>query len=194
MLMDMAAPVKIGEITQKSALDELYKVMGSSYDEQLAKGLTLLPQMISTGLPDIMLPLVSLADLVALAPDMPALSALSARYEVTGVHAFTLDKAGDADDALCHARNFAPLYDIDEEAATGTSNGALTYYGYLNGFVKDGDDCKIIQGEKMGRPSLILTHLDADCSADGCEGGTASACQIQVGGSAVILAEGEIHL
>ena len=104
------------------------------------------------------------------------------------------DKAGDADDALCHARNFAPLYDIDEEAATGTSNGALTYYGYLNGFVKDGDDCKIIQGEKMGRPSLILTHLDADCSADGCEGGTASACQIQVGGSAVILAEGEIHL
>lgn len=194
VLMDMAAPVKIGEITQKSALDELYKVMGRSYDEQLAKGLTLLPQMISTGLPDIMLPLVSLADLVALAPDMPALSALSARYEVTGVHAFTLDKAGDADDALCHARNFAPLYDIDEEAATGTSNGALTYYGYLNGFVKDGDDCKIIQGEKMGRPSLILTHLDADCSADGCEGGTASACQIQVGGSAVILAEGEIHL
>ena len=177
-----------------NALDELYKVMGSSYDEQLAKGLTLLPQMISTGLPDIMLPLVSLADLAALAPDMPALSALSARYEVTGVHAFTLDKAGDADDALCHARNFAPLYDIDEEAATGTSNGALTYYGYLNGFVKDGDDCKIIQGEKMGRPSLILTHLDADCSADGCEGGTASACQIQVGGSAVILAEGEIHL
>ena len=25
-------------------------------------------------------------------------------------------------------RNFAPLYDIDEEAATGTSNGALACY------------------------------------------------------------------
>ena len=37
VLMDMAAPVKIGEITQKSALDELYKVMGSSYDEQLPR-------------------------------------------------------------------------------------------------------------------------------------------------------------
>ena len=151
--------------------------------------------MISTGLPDIMMPVVSLTDLAALTPDMPALAALSDRYEVTGVHAFTLDKADDTDDALCHARNFAPLYDIDEEAATGTSNGALTYYGYLNGFVKDGDDCKIIQGEKMQRPSLILTHLDADCSADGCEDGAADAsCQIQVGGSAVILAEGELHL
>ena len=169
--------------------------MGSSYDEQLAKGLKLLPQMISTGLPDIMMPVVSLADLAALTPDMPALATLSDRYKVTGVHAFTLDTADETDDALCHARNFAPLYDIDEEAATGTSNGALTYYGYLNGFVKDGDDCKIIQGEKMQRPSLILTHLDADCSADGCEDGAAAAsCQIQVGGSAVILAEGELHL
>lgn len=195
VLMDMAAPVKIGEITQKDALDELYQVMGSSYDEQLAKGLKLLPQMISTGLPDIMMPVVSLADLAALTPDMPALAALSDRYKVTGVHAFTLDKADETDDALCHARNFAPLYDIDEEAATGTSNGALTYYGYLNGFVKDGDDCKIIQGEKMQRPSLILTHLDADCSADGCEdGAAATSCQIQVGGSAAILAEGELHL
>ena len=81
VLMDMAAPVKIGEITRKDALDELYQVMGSSYDEQLAKGLKLLPQMISTGLPDIMMPVVSLADLAALTPDMPALAALSDRYE-----------------------------------------------------------------------------------------------------------------
>lgn len=61
--------------------------------------------MISTGLPDIMMPVVSLADLAALTPDMPALAALSDRYKVTGVHAFTLDKADETDDALCHARN-----------------------------------------------------------------------------------------
>lgn len=196
VLMDMASPVKISEITEKPALDELYKIMGISYDDQLAKGLTLIPQLISTGLPDIMMPVTGLDDLEALAPNMPALSALSERYEVTGVHAFTLAKASDADDALCHARNFAPLYDIDEEAATGTSNGALTYYGYLNGFVKDGDDCKVIQGEKMDRPSVILSHLDVECSADGCEetDATQRQCYIKVGGSAVILAEGEIRL
>ena len=90
VLMDMASPVKISEINEKPALDELYRVMGINYDEQLAKGLSMLPQLISTGLPDIMMPVAGLDDLEELAPDMPALSALSERYKVTGVHAFTL--------------------------------------------------------------------------------------------------------
>ena len=176
VLMDMASPVKIGEIINEQALEELYTIMGLDYADQKVRGLSMNPQMISTGLPDIMMPVVNLADLDAIAPNFPALSDLSKRYEVVGVHAFTLD----GDDATCHVRNFAPLYDIDEEAATGTSNGALTYYGYLNGFVKDGDDCSFIQGEKMQRPSQILSNIKDE--------------KIKVGGDAVILAEGEIHI
>ncbi|MBR3705426.1 MAG: PhzF family phenazine biosynthesis protein [Firmicutes bacterium] len=176
VLMDMAKPVRIGSIVNDQALEELYTIMGLDYADQKARGLEMNPQMISTGLPDIMMPVVNLADLEAIAPNFPALSDLSKRYEVVGVHAFTLD----GDDATCHVRNFAPLYDIDEEAATGTSNGALTYYGYLNGFVKDGDDCKFIQGEKMQRPSQILSNIKDE--------------KIKVGGDAVILAEGEIHI
>ena len=176
VLMDMAKPVRIGSIVNDQALEELYTIMGLDYADQKARGLEMNPQMISTGLPDIMMPVVSLADLEAISPNFPALSDLSKRYEVVGVHAFTLD----GDDATCHVRNFAPLYDIDEEAATGTSNGALTYYGYLNGFVKDGDDCKFIQGEKMQRPSQILSNIKDE--------------KIKVGGDAVILAEGEIHI
>ena len=76
------------------------------------------------------------------------------------------------------------LYDIDEEAATGTSNGALTYYFYLNKIVQAKDHCKIIQGEKMNRPSVILTEINAE----------GTDCLIKVGGSAVILAEGEINI
>ena len=193
ILMDMAAPVKINEINDAAALEELYSIMGLSYAEQKAAGVTLTPQMISTGLPDIMMPVASLEALDAIAPDFPALSKLSERYEVVGVHAFTLD-CGGKEGETCHVRNFAPLYEIDEEAATGTSNGALTYYGYLNGFIKDGDDCCFIQGEKMKRPSEIRSHIDVDCSADGCEEGAASPCLIKVGGNAVILAEGEIHI
>ena len=193
ILMDMAAPVKINEINDAAALEELYSIMGLSYAEQKAAGVTLTPQMISTGLPDIMMPVASLEALDAIAPDFPALSKLSERYEVVGVHAFTLD-CGGKEGETCHVRNFAPLYEIDEEAATGTSNGALTYYGYLNGFVKDGDDCCFIQGEKMQRPSEIRSHIDVDCSADGCEEGAARPCLIKVGGNAVILAEGEIHI
>ncbi len=116
VLMDMAEPVKINEISDPAALEELYRIMGLSYEEQKSRGVNLLPQMISTGLPDIMMPVATQADLAAIAPDFPALSALSERYEVVGVHAFTLDGEGDAVKTTCHVRNFAPLYDIDEEA------------------------------------------------------------------------------
>lgn len=182
VLMDMASPERINEISDKDGLIELYSVMGLDYEDQKAKGVAMTPQMISTGLPDIMMPVASQEDLAAISPDFPALSTLSEKYQVVGVHAFTTDSE---DGTTCHVRNFAPLYDIDEEAATGTSNGALTYYGYLNGFVKSGDDCRFIQGEKMCRPSAILSHLDADDQGN---------CKIQVGGSGVILAEGDIKL
>ncbi len=181
VLMDMAVPVKINEITTEEGQRELYKIMGLDFDDLKARGLELTPQMISTGLPDIMMPVNTLADLENIEPDFKALSDLSAKYEVVGVHAFTLD----GDDATCHVRNFAPLYDIDEEAATGTSNGALTYYGYLNGFVKSGDDCRFVQGEKMKRPSVIESHIEV--AEDG-------GCLIRVGGGGVMLAEGEINL
>lgn len=182
VLMDMALPVKINEIQDKPALTELYKIMGLDYDEQVEKGVTLIPQMISTGLPDIMMPVADRSSLSAISPDFPALSKLSEKYEVVGVHAFTTDSA---EGVTCHVRNFAPLYDIDEEAATGTSNGALTYYGYLNGFIKSGDDCKFVQGEKMERPSVILSHIEAASTEE---------CSVKVGGSGVILAEGDIKL
>ena len=182
VLMDMASPVKMGQISDEPALKELYEVMGLDYEDQTSKGVNLIPQMISTWLPDIMMPVADRESLKAISPDFPALSALSQRYEVVGVHAFTTDAE---EGTTCHVRNFAPLYDIDEEAATGTSNGALTYYGYLNGFIKSGDNCKFLQGEKMDRPSVILSHIQV--SDD-------ESCSIQVGGSGVILAEGDIKL
>lgn len=178
VMMDMAAPVEISTIDDPAALKELYDIMGAEYD---AEKMTLLPKLISTGLPDIMMPLATQADLNAMEPDMKALSDLSARYEVTGVHAFTLESE---EGTTAHCRNFAPLYDIDEEAATGTSSGALTYYFYLNDIIKAKDSCKFIQGEKMERPSAILSEINAD------ENG----CLIKVGGSSVVLAEGEIHI
>lgn len=178
VMMDMASPEEISIMDDDAAVRELYSIMGAAYDPTKIK---LLPRLISTGLPDIMMPVASRQDLDAVEPDMKALSALSERYKVTGVHAFTLDAE---EGVTAHTRNFAPLYDIDEEAATGTSNGALTYYFYLNGLIGAKDRCKIIQGEKMGRPSVILTEIDA----------AEDHCKIKVGGSAVVLAEGEINL
>ena len=79
-------------------------------------------------------------------------------------------------DATAHCRNFAPLYAIPEEAATGTSNGALTYYLFRRGLVASGADNRFVQGEKMGKPSEILSRLTE--SGDG--------VKVQVGGRAVL--------
>lgn len=174
VLMDMASPQLIRAIEDEPGLDELYRVCGAK------RCRTLLPLIISTGLPDIMLPLQTREDLEEMAPDMEALTELSRKYNVVGVHAFTLE----GDDATAHCRNFAPLYDIDEEAATGTSNGALTYYLYLKKILYKGQS-RIIQGEAMGRPSEIITELNFDL------GGVP---KIKVGGKAAILTEGEINI
>lgn len=178
VMMDMASPEEIDAIEDPSAIKELYEIMGITYEPT---GSLPVPRMISTGLPDIMMPVADIDMLNAIEPDMKALSDLSQRYGVVGVHAFTVNCE---EGVTAHARNFAPLYDIDEEAATGTSSGAMTYYLYRNGLIEGCADCKYIQGEKMDRPSVILTDIDA----------SGNQCRIRVGGSAVILAEGEIHI
>lgn len=181
VLMEMAAARFLKELSEEKELRELYEIMGLSCE---AQGETqkryLLPQVISTGLPDIMMPVKDEEELCRIAPDFEALSQLSQRYQVTGVHAFTVN----TEDGAVHCRNFAPLYDIDEEAATGTSTGALTYYLYRQGMIEPEAETVFIQGEAMGRPSQIRSRLTKN----------AQTVNIRVGGSGVILAEGQIWL
>lgn len=132
-------------------------------------------EVISTGLPDIIMPVGNVADLNALCPDMAALTELSLELEVTGVHAFVLTDDG----YTAHVRNFAPLYDIPEESATGTANGALTHYLQRRGLITAPAACRFIQGEAMGRPSVVATALQPDGS-------------IWVGGNGCIVAEGNL--
>lgn len=185
VLMEMGAPQLMGDMRGETELAALYAVMGLGRTEAVQMehaGMpkTLWPQLVSTGLPDIIMPVADEKELAAIQPDFAALTGLSRRYEVVGVHAFCPPGA----DGAVHCRNFAPLYGIDEEAATGTSNGALTYYLYHNGLIKTGSVTRFIQGEAMGRPSRITSRITAE----------AEQADIRVGGSAVALARGEIFI
>lgn len=165
VMMQMATPRMVGEVKD---VERLCRIMQCA--------VPLLPvEIISTGLPDIMLPVQSEEELEALAPDMAALAALSRELEVVGVHAFV--QTGDGYTA--HVRNFAPLYEVDEESATGTANAALTHYLQRRDFIQTGSECSFMQGEKMGRPSVVETLLRPD--------GT-----IYVGGKCRIVARGEL--
>lgn len=110
-------------------------------------------QIVSTGLRDIMLPIADEKALSGLKPDFAAMTELSRAKNVVGVHAFALKNDGVT--AVC--RNFAPLYDIDEESATGTSNCALAGYLWNYGIKKDRYIFE--QGYELGSPSEIIVDI-----------------------------------
>ena len=77
VMMEMATPEDLGELGDQAAIEELYEVMGTKYDPEKNP---LVPKMISTGLPDIMMPLATQQDLNDMEPDMKALIELSRKY------------------------------------------------------------------------------------------------------------------
>lgn len=191
VLMDMADPVHIATFDDKNLLEKIYSSIGITVpsEESISK---LKPMAISTGLPDIMLPIPSKEILDEMKPNMNMISELSRELHVVGIHAFATnyDEEVSAErNVFC--RNFAPLYGIDEEAATGTSNGALSYYLYINDMLLPNGVLNIIQGESMGRPSSITAML-SEAISDGYESNSHSKSdvKIKVGGSAAILAKG----
>ena len=173
--MDMAPPVLLRELPEAEwpALYEAYGLTVADRPEGFV------PKIVSTGLADIMMPVRDHETLMRAVQNAPVVTDLSKFYDVTGVHMFCL-----GEDCTAYCSNYAPLYDIPEECATGTSNGALTYYLYLQGLVKAGEENVFVQGEHMNRPSEIRSRLKVE----------GDAVTVQVGGRAVMSMECEVKL
>ena len=73
------------------------------------------------------------------------------------MHAFTLTPSEEVT-AIC--RNFAPLYGIDEESATGTSNCALACYLFHYGIKQQ--QYIFEQGYELNNPSRIIVNIEND--------------------------------
>ena len=159
---------------------ELAEIMGVNVSDIGIEGFALIPQAVSTGLTDIILPVKSLSALKSLNPNYDKLAQYSNKLNIIGVHAFTLESEEESSTLAC--RNFAPAAGIDEEAATGTSNGALGAYLVKNDVLKFKDNITILceQGYYMNRPSKIFVKL-VGCKDD---------LTVKVGGSAIIVREG----
>ena len=166
--MDMASPTD-GRTFSEKEQRELYAAYGLTLADR-PEGLE--PQAVSTGLLDILLPVKDLETLDKAVQNEGEVTRLSEHYGVVGVHMF----CPHTPDAAAHCRNFAPLYAIPEEAATGTSNGALTYYLYRRGLIRAGAENRFVQGEKMGKPSEILSRITEE------NGGV----KVRVGGRALL--------
>lgn len=172
--MDMAPPKTLGILPEES-WEELYGAYGLTLEDRPAD---LPPEIVSTGLADIMMPIRDHETLLRAVQDERTVTELSRRFDVTGVHMFCLGEEA------VYCNNFAPLYDIPEECATGTSNGALTYYLYERSLVEPERENLFLQGEHMERPSRILSRLTVQ---DG-------AVRVRIGGQAVMSLAGEMDL
>ena len=174
VMIQMAKPRIVATLTET---EDIYRAIGLNTQTLNSKLSTLNSpvQIVYAGLPDIMIPLPDVDTLQVLQPDMQAISGITKRLEAVSFHVFAFGNDG----YTAHVRDFAPLYDIPEESATGTANASLTYYLQQCSHIPAEAECAFIQGETMGRPSVVATRIHADGN-------------IFVGGTASIIAEGNL--
>ena len=135
-------------------------------------------QRVSTGLWDIMLPVKDLETLNAMKPNFEEISNISRKFETVGIHAFVIDNKR----IIC--RNFAPLYEVPEESATGTSNCALASYLYNHNIIKS-NEYKFEQGYSLNSPSEIIVKLETENN---------EIQKVIVGGNGYIVEEKEVEV
>ncbi len=109
----------------------------------------------------------------ALQPDLTALGKLPG----IGVSCF----AGSG--TRWKTRNFAPALGVPEDPATGSAACPLAVHLARHGQIAFGQQIEIRQGEEIGRPSVLLARVEAEAG---------EVTRVEVGGSAVIVARGEL--
>jgi trans-2,3-dihydro-3-hydroxyanthranilate isomerase len=121
---------------------------------------------------------VTLADedeVAALQPDLARL----ARLEGVGVNAI----AGVG--RRWRSRMFGPGLGVDEDPATGSAAGPLAVHLARHGQLRSGEELELRQGLELGRPSRLHARV---------EGTATRMTAVQVGGAAVVVAEGRYRL
>uniref|UniRef100_A0A7V4KB41 PhzF family phenazine biosynthesis protein n=2 Tax=Fervidobacterium pennivorans TaxID=93466 RepID=A0A7V4KB41_FERPE len=177
VMMEQATP-SLGDELDVDEISKIANFLGISKEDIGDRIYNLKPKIVSTGLWDLLIPVKSKDILFSLSPDFEGISEYCRKNEIVSFHVFTLDE----DKAVANCRDFAPLYGIPEESATGTANGALIYYLYKYGIVDPERIYEIIQGETMGRRSNIFAKVHLK---DG-------VYKAYVGGNAKIVIEGNL--
>jgi trans-2,3-dihydro-3-hydroxyanthranilate isomerase len=145
-------------------------------------------QVVSTGVPQMMVPVRSLAEVQALGAsrlNIAALNRVCHTMATRCVHVFTFET--EQPESTVHVRMFAPLLGVPEDPATGSANGALAAYLVHHRALPVTEPTTYIvceQGAEMGRPSTLYGEVDLG-------GGEIRA--VRLGGQVVPMAEGTIR-
>jgi trans-2,3-dihydro-3-hydroxyanthranilate isomerase len=131
------------------------------------------PQIVSTGLAQLILPVRSAADLAKIVPDFAAIRDLLEPHGTFGIYAACCDPVA----GTAQARYFFRDRRVAEDPATGSAAGPLcAYLNHHAGFPA----VEITQGVEMGRPSRLRAEAVND--------------HIRVSGNVVVVIEGTLRL
>jgi PhzF family phenazine biosynthesis protein len=146
-------------------------------------------QIVSTGTPFLIVPIVHRAALNALAPDRAALIAYGDSLEEFADGFYVWTPETESPEAQVHARCFAPAAGLPEDPVTGTASGAVGAYLANLGLLRP-DSAGVLsfrteQGYAMGRPGTVGVRLETREGA---------VTRVQVSGTAVVVGEGKLWL
>ena len=166
------------------AVDDVYLIGGAlSLPKHVIADTKWPLQVVSTGLPVLIVPVRTLTAVRSINPDASAIINVCERFGANGIMVFTTVTVESF--ASVHARMFAPKIGILEDPATGSAGGALGAYLVQNGVVEVGPTTNILieQGYEIDRPSRILVQVESD--DDVIQG-------VKVGGHCVMVVEGTL--
>jgi trans-2,3-dihydro-3-hydroxyanthranilate isomerase len=143
---------------------------------------------VSCGNPFIFLPLASRAAVDSAEPDSATLRRVRTAFGGRPIGVFVFTMEGGTGDETVYSRMFAPGLGVAEDPATGSASGPLGCYLVKHQLVARDRANRIVslQGVAMGRPSRL--HI-AIATNDRNE-----ITRVQVGGEAVLVAEGTLFV
>jgi len=153
------------EIDARHALAAVGLVPGDAHRE-------LPPQVVSTGLPTLIVPVSAVRCVDEAQPDFELLDALVASHAAVTFYLVCVREDGSA-----KARMFTSGVVGGEDPATGSAAGPLCAYLAAHG---RGERVEITQGVEIGRPSKLIAEIEDD--------------RVRVAGDVVLVVEGEVRL
>lgn len=181
LVMSQPKPQFLEKVEPVKDLFEVAKALGLAKDQITRTKLPL--EVVSTGLPVMIVPVRTLTAVKSIVPDVPVVNDLCARYGCNGIMVFTTVTVEEI--STVHTRMFATSIGVPEDPATGSASGALGAYLVQNGVVevKPRTDIVAEQGYEIDRPSRIFIQVESDDDM---------IQEVKVGGQAVMVAEGTL--
>jgi PhzF family phenazine biosynthesis protein len=147
------------------------KISTNEIDDSLPK------QIVSTSLFTLPICIKSFNILKNIKPNFEKIKHICNKLGTGSFHLFTFDTIESR--STYHARNFCPLYGLNEDPVTGTANGAVSSYLIKNGII---NEKKLVceQGDIIGRSGRVYIEINDDI--------------VKVGGKAKIIKEKKINV